>query len=213
MVGSGTVVGVSRRVHARARCAVSEVPQAARDDTARSICKIYHQGSIPRPGCGGKVCLGFSVGRDVAGLNTGDCSTGSRQGKRHRVGAGLTIGNGRVPDFTRLAVSKAPEHFFEASNRSVAKMYFQGALPLVGLAVKKGIYVPVVEALCPPVMVTVWLEGAVQPCRPLKATVCDPTLRLDTVDPLACELPPSTLHIAPSRTAPTGLIVTVREPL
>ena len=125
LVGPGAVIGVSR-VHVRARRAVSEVPQPARDDTGRLICKIHHQGSTSRPGYGGKTCLGGSVGRDVARLSTGGCSTGSCQGKRHRVGAGLTIGMGRIPDFTRLAVSKVPEPFCEASDRPVAKMYFQG---------------------------------------------------------------------------------------
>ena len=58
----------------------------------------------------------------------------------------------------------------------------------------------------------VWLEGVVQPLILLKATVCGPTLRSDTVAPLACHAPPSTLHIAPALAAAPGLIVTVREP-
>ena len=70
------------------------------------------------------------------------------------------------------------------------KCTFKGALPLVVLAVKmaakKGVYVPIAEAGCPFEMFAVWLGGAVQPCTPLKATVCDPTLRLGTVVPLAC---------------------------
>jgi hypothetical protein len=57
----------------------------------------------------------------------------------------------------------------------LVKCTVKGALPLVLLAVKmaakKGVYVPVAEAVCSLVMVTVWLEGAVQPCTPLKATV------------------------------------------
>ena len=136
-VGPGTVVGVSR-VRIRARCAVSEVPQPARDDTAGFIGKIHLQGSIPRPGGSGKMCLGGSVDSDVARLSTGACSLGSCHGKRHRVGAGLSIGVVRVPDFARLAVSKVPEPFCEASGGTVCKVYFQGCFATGNTRIKNG---------------------------------------------------------------------------
>src|SRR5208337_4949734 len=107
-------------------------------------------------------------------------------------------------------------HFVKLPTELLVKCTFKGALPLVILALKMaaktGICVPVAEAVCRLLTFTVWLEGAIQPVILLKATVCDPTLRLDTVAPLACHAPPSTFHLAPALTAAAGRIVTVREP-
>ena len=137
LVGPRAVVGVSR-AQIRTRCAISEAPQPTSDDAARFIGKMNLQWSIPGPGCGRKVSLGSSVGRDVVRLSTGGCSLGSCHGKRHCVGAGLTIGMVRIPDFTRLAVSKVPEPFGEASGRTVYKMYFQGCFATYYICSKDG---------------------------------------------------------------------------
>ena len=73
-------------------------------------------------------------------------------------------------------------------------------------------YVALMLAVALELIVTVWLPGVIQLPTGAKLTVCRPNARLYNVNPLLCQLPPSTCHCAPPAATASGSRVTCSDP-